>query len=114
MTYVRDRGLCLTCGGPAAVCAAADRCAGLGRGLVPPPVTDDRFTRAEPTVTSFGWRVKVALTAGMWGFGLLAGSRFTTTGRPMLVFLGVPYVVAAAALTRQVWRPHRVSGRAVR
>lgn len=108
MPYTRDRGLCLTCGGPAPLCAAAERCVGIDDPrLRPPPLEDERFTRVAPTVTSFGWRVKAAFTATIWGFGLLVGSRFTATGRPLLVFVGVPYVVAAAALTHVVWRPHR-------
>ena len=105
--YLRDPRLCLTCGGPAAICAAADRCAGLGKGLTPPRLDDERYTRTRPTLTSFGWRPKAALTAALWAFGLFAASRSTATARPLLVFLGVPYVIAGAALTWQVWRPHR-------
>ena len=112
MPYVRDRAFCLTCGGPAAICAASDRCVGLGQaGVAPPPLSDEYRTRIEATVTSFGWRAKAAFTAAFWLFGLLVATRSTATARPLLIFLGVPYVAVGAVLTSVVWRAHRTGGR---
>lgn len=75
----------------------------------PPRPADERRTRTQPTVTSFGWPVKAAATAALWLFALLVASRATRTGLPLLVFVGVPYVVVALLLTRLIWRAHRTS-----
>lgn len=109
--YQRDRRLCVTCGGPAALCATSDRCVGLGQpGVRPPRLDDERRTRTAATVTSFGWRAKAALTAAYWRGGAFLASRFGPAGRPMLVFVGVPYAAVGVAVTAVMWRAHRTGG----
>ena len=101
---------CLTCGGPARLCAASDRCVAIDDSRVRPPVLAPyESSRTVATITSFGWRARAALTAAIWLFGLLMATRVASSGRPLAVFVGVPYVAVALVLTREFWRPHRVT-----
>jgi hypothetical protein len=60
-------------------------------------------TRLEPTVTTFGWRSKIVLTAPPYlviGFWAYAGA--FNNGLIAMAF-GLPMLTAAAWWTRQVW-----------
>ena len=104
-----DGRLCLTCGGPAVLCAAADRCVALHVAeLRPPQPNADVFTRTPSAFAGARW-VKAVATVAAWLPVLFVLSSLSSPAAALLVFVGVPYAYVVLRATIVLWRVKKVS-----
>lgn len=109
-----DGRLCLTCGGPAVLCARAERCVAVDVDALRPPTPNaDRFTRTPSGTRSAFWAKVLATVAG-WLPLLVVLRGLDTPGAPLLVFLGVPYAYVAMRATSAFWRLRNVGPETMR
>ncbi len=97
---------CLSCGGPAVICAQSAHCVAEHIDRLHPPSPDGTaYSRTAASVMSLGWQAKAALNIVLWLPVLWCAVTFVT---PLALFFGVPWFFTAVVLTRELWRSRRV------